>query len=111
MVLVMNEIDMPARSDCRFGDYLLVSGTQGEATTEFGVYCGTQAFKPYRIYGEYDEIVLKFHSNSKFQGKGFSLEYEQVDVLAVSGTSSEENISEDMQVNMTGPELLISVHT
>lgn len=111
VVLTMNEIDMPAQRDCRYGDYLLVSGTQGGVTTEFGVYCGTRDFKPYRISGEYDEIVLKFHSNSKFQGKGFNLEYEQVDVPAVSGTSEENMAEEQQQVNVTGPQLLVAVNT
>ena len=104
----MHDIDMPAQGDCRFGDYLLVSGIQNGEKTDFGVYCGTKAFKPYRISGEYDEIVLKFHSNDKKQGKGFYLTYDQFDLSSVSGTSSSE---ETATTTINGPELLVLVKT
>ena len=110
VILRMHEIDMPAQSDCRFGDYLKVSGVQNGVKSDFGVYCGTKDFKPYRINGEYDEIVLKFHSNSARQGKGFYLTYEQVDPSSVSGTSSDDEIITN-QSNTAGPELLVLVKT
>ena len=109
VIFDMHDIDMPSYADCRFGDYLLVSGMQNGVKIDFGVYCGTKDFKPYRINGEYDEIILKFHSNSKIQGKGFFLTYEQVDSSSVSGTSSSEEIPTPSTV--TGPELLVLVKT
>ena len=108
VILTMQDIDMPAQADCRFGDYLLVSAVRNEEKTDFGVYCGTKAFKPYRIGGEYDKIVLKFHSNDRKQGKGFYLTYEQFDLSSVSGTSSNE---ETATTANNGPELLVLVKT
>ena len=76
-VLIMEEIDIPAQADCRYGDYLLVTGRKGSISTDLGVYCGTKDFLPYRINNIFDEIVLKFHSDQYMQGNGFFLTYEQ----------------------------------
>lgn len=102
----MHDVDIPVQMDCRYEDYLLVSGVQGGTKDDFGIYCGTKEFKPYRINGEYDEIILKFHSSrsNKKQGRGFNLTYEQVELSSVSGTSSEETPN-------IGPELLVAITT
>ena len=104
----MHDIDMPAQVDCRYGDYLQVSGVQGEEKINFGVYCGTKAFKPYRVVGDFEKVVLTFHTNKKIEGKGFNLTYEQVDPTPAGGTASSGEITD--QTN-TGPQLLVPVTT
>ena len=106
VILTVHSIDMPAQMDCRYGDYLLVSGKQDGKVIDFGVYCGTKSFKPFRITGEYDEIFLTFSSNGKVQGQGFNLTYEQVELSSVGGTSSGEVLT-----NGAGPELSVPVKT
>lgn len=89
VVLIMEEIDIPAQADCRYGDYLLVTGRKGSISTDLGVYCGTKDFLPYRINNIFDEIVLKFHSNRYIQGNGFFLTYEQIESTGSAGGASE----------------------
>ena len=89
VVLIMEEIDIPAQADCRYGDYLLVTGRKGSISTDLGVYCGTKDFPPYRINNIFDEIVLKFHSDRYIQGNGFFLTYKQIESTGSAGGASE----------------------
>lgn len=90
--LTFQNIDIISAGNCRYGDYLLVTGkTSDKKVKHLAAFCGKVPPRPFKIPADskgLEEITLIFRTDQKYEGRGFVLNYRQI---LSNGSSGDES--------------------